>query len=1010
MTSFKKPLSCILAVMLIIAFTASVPLTAFAGSENIATAEVLNKKTDGDFEYIKIDEDTQIEVIRYIGTDSTVNVPSKINNIPVVSVGDYCFAGNENVTEVKLNSSITSVGEGAFKDCTALTEVSNTKSLTSIGASLFEGCTAMTEFKIPDSVTAVPERCFFGCTALSEVKEHKNLKNVAADAFTGTAWEENAPEGALNLGRILYSYKGNVENLVIGEGIEIIESYVFLGCKDIKTVTFGEDVEEIGLYAFQNCTNLEEIKCGSAVSVIDAGAFKGCKSLKSADFSECTISAIHYEAFSGCTSLSDVKFSEMLTLVDELAFKNTAIKNIEFGKNVNEIGSTAFEGVETLESFTVSEKNKNYSAQDGVLYTKNGQSLVMFPTAKKGSFELPQKVKEIRAGAFSCSDISEIVFPEDTSLEKIGASAFENSLIEKTDLPETVTTIENSAFKNCSALSDVTLGSAVTYIGASAFEGCKSLNEITLPDTLRDIAAYAFKNTGLKSVNTGNGVRKIDTGAFFGNKSLTDLYLGESVKKLGDDSFAECSALVTVTLPASLESFSASVFNGCKSLKSVKVADGNKYYDNKKSGIYSSDGETLVLAVADSNSFAVADGTKTIAAGAFDNASAVSSISFPATLKNVEDNALNITAWYKNSSDSVVYAGKVLYKVNGSVYSVNVADGTVSVADNALSGTKVTNITFPKSLKYIGKEAFKDSSLKSVTITNGVKVIDDRAFENTIITSVKFNGRTLEELGSAVFKGCSKLKTIVLPGSLNEIPADAFANCKALVSVKAKGVKEIGKYAFSGCSSLESFNIPANVETVDPASFLGCENLTEISVDEANVFLKVIDGAVVSYNDEGEWNKIVLYPQGKDGSFTVPESVTEIGEKAFYDCDGLTEIIFHDGFKTIGKEAFFDCDSLTSVNMPEGAKSIGEYAFASCNELREFVVNSNYTKYENNTFDGCWYFNYDSVTINVPDSSGLILGIVVAVFAVIGVVWYLVYRKKQKKIEKEIKEKINANA
>lgn len=1009
MTSLKKPLSCILAVMLIIVFTASVPLTAFAGSVGVAAPEVLNKKTEGDFEYIKIDEDTQIEIIGYIGSESSVDVPSKINNMPVVSVGDYCFAGNDKITEIKLNSSVVKVGEGAFKDCTALTEVSNTKSLTSIGASSFEGCTAMTYFKIPDSVTAVPERCFFGCTALSEVKEHKNIKNVAIDAFTGTAWENNAPEGALNLGRILYSYKGNVENLVIGEGIEIIESYVFLGCDEIKTVTFGEDVEEIGLYAFQNCTNLEEIICGSAVSVIDAGAFKGCKSLKTADFSECTISAIHYEAFSGCTSLSEVKFSEMLTLVDDLAFENTSVKNIEFGKNVNTIGSTAFKGVETIESFTVSEKNKEFSSQDGVLYTKNGQSLVMYPAAKTGSFELPQKVKEIRSGAFYCSDISEIVFTEDTSLERIGASAFEDSLLEKIMLPETVTVIENSAFKNCSSLSAVKLGSAVTYIGASAFENCKSLEEITLPDTLRDIAAYAFKNAGLKSVNTGNGVRKINTGAFYGNKSLTDLYLGTSVKKLGDRSFAECSALVSVTIPESLESFSASVFEGGKSLKSIKVDGANKYYKSAETGVYSADGKTLVLAVADSASFTVADGTETIAAGAFVNASGVSSIGFPASLKNVEGETLDRTLWFKNA-DGVVYAGKVLYKVKSSASSVNVAEGTVSIADNALCGTKVTNITLPKSLEYIGKEAFKDSLLKSVTIASGVKVIDDRAFENTAVTSVKFDGKSLEKLGSAAFKGCAKLKKIILPVSVKEIPTDAFANCKTLAFAEAKGVEKIGKYAFSGCSSLKSFNIPANVETVDPASFLGCENLTEISVDESNVFLKVVDGAVVSYNDEGEWNKIVLYPQGKDGAFTVPETVTEIGEKAFYDCDGLTEIIFHDGFKTIGKEAFFDCDALTTVTMPADADNIGEYAFASCNELREFVVNSNYTKYENNTFDGCWYFNYDAVTINVPDSSGIILAIIIGIFAVIGVVWYLVYRKKQKKIEKEIKAKINANS
>ena len=84
---------------------------------------------------------------------------------------------------------------------------------------------------------------------------------------------------------------------------------------------------------------------------------------------------------------------------------------------------------------------------------------------------------------------------------------------------------------------------------------------------------------------------------------------------------------------------------------------------------------------------------------------------------------------------------------------------------------------------------------------------------------------------------------------------------------------------------------------------------------------------------------------------------------------------------------------------------IGEYAFASCDSLVEFIVNSNLTKYAENTFDGCYYFGYDSVTINVPDNSGMVLAVIVGVFVVIGVVWYLVYNKKQKKIQKEIIEK-----
>lgn len=1015
MTAFKKPLKSALAVLLALLVAAAMPFTALAatdGSEDVSLTltkeELLNKKTEGDFEYIKINDDSEAQLVGYVGSDTTVSVPSKLGSLSVTSVGKSCFAGNETVEVIKLTSAVTSVEAGAFMNCTALKEVKKQDSLTSIGASAFEGCTALEEYTVPDSVTEIPERCFYGCSSLSEVTPHKNLKSVAKDAFSGTKWEEDAADGALNLGRVLYSYKGDVENLVVGEGIEIVESAVFIGNTDIKSVTFGEDVEEIRTYAFQNCTSLEEVKCGSAVSLIEAGAFKGCSSLKAIDFSECTVAAIGYEAFEGCTSLEEVKLSETLTDIEERAFAGTALKEIEFGKNVKELGSNVFADVETLESISVVEKNKNFSSQDGVLYNKKGKALISFPAAKTGSFTLSEKVEEIRNGAFRGSDIDSIVFPENTALKTVGAYAFENSKITSVTLPETVTTVNNSAFKNATQLKEVNLGAAVTYIGASAFEGCASLSAITLPETLRDIAAYAFKNAGLESVNTGGGVVRIDTGAFYGNEKLTSLNLGESVEKLGDEAFAYCTALSAAVLPASLENFTASAFEGCTSLKELTVSDGNEFFKSNGGAVYSADGTKLVLVGAlGSSSFAVANGTTVICDGAFTLSDGVSEITFPDSLLNIEAAALDSTSWFKNNAGGAVYAGKVLYKAIGNIAVLSINEGTVAVADNAVNNETVGVVIFPSTLTYIGAESFKSSAVSVLTIPASVSFIGDSAFENmTALKGVVFSENSvLESLGNAAFKGCTALESISLPESLKAVPTDLFAGATSLKSVQLGAVEEIGKYAFSGCTSLSEITLPKNLKGIDPLSFLGCVNLDTVNVEEGSELFKAVDGAVVTVNENGEWNKLVLYPQGKDGDYAVPEGITEIGDRAFYDCDGLTSVTFADGLKKIGDEAFFDCDALRTVNIPESARSIGSYAFGSCNELREFTVNSNLTAYNDNAFDGCFYFDYDSVTINVPDNSGSILGVVIGVLAAVAVVWFLVYKKKEKKLEKQEKAK-----
>ena len=90
--------------------------------------------------------------------------------------------------------------------------------------------------------------------------------------------------------------------------------------------------------------------------------------------------------------------------------------------------------------------------------------------------------------------------------------------------------------------------------------------------------------------------------------------------------------------------------------------------------------------------------------------------------------------------------------------------------------------------------------------------------------------------------------------------------------------------------------------------------------------------------------------------------------------------------------------------MPESARDLSDYCFASCDSLVEFVVYSNLTDYADNAFDGCYYMNYDGVTINVEDNSSTVIIIVAAVLVVVGVIAYLIYNKKQKKIQQEIIE------
>ena len=134
MTAFKKPLCSILAIVLVFVFVAAAPISVFAEDEEVTLSaqEIeLNKKTDGDYEYIKVEAGSAVEIIKYVGNDTEVRIPAKINNLDVITVGAGCFEGNSKITSIRFNNKITTVRDAAFKDCTALVEVKNTKNLTS---------------------------------------------------------------------------------------------------------------------------------------------------------------------------------------------------------------------------------------------------------------------------------------------------------------------------------------------------------------------------------------------------------------------------------------------------------------------------------------------------------------------------------------------------------------------------------------------------------------------------------------------------------------------------------------------------------------------------------------------------------------------------------------------------------------------------------------------------------------------------------------------------------------
>ena len=268
------------------------------------------------------------------------------------------------------------------------------------------------------------------------------------------------------------------------------------------------------------------------------------------------------------------------------------------------------------------------------------------------------------------------------------------------------------------------------------------------------------------------------------------------------------------------------------------------------------------------------------------------------------------------------------------VKSVVIADGVTSIGEYAFFYCEsLTSVTIPDSVTSIGKYAFFCcTSLTSVTIPDSVTSIGRFAFSNcTSLTSVTIPD-SVTSIGEYAFYYCKSLTSMTIPDSVTSISSSTFASCTSLTSVTIpNSVTSIGEYAFYDCKSLTSVTIPGSVTSIGLYAFASCTSLTGIWVAEGNSHY-ANDASGVLFNKDK--TTLVQCP-GAFAAYTIPDSVTSIGDNTFDHCTSLTSVTIPDSVTSIGDNTFDHCTSLTSVTIPDGVTSIGWRAFSNCTSLTD---------------------------------------------------------------------------
>jgi len=446
---------------------------------------------------------------------------------------------------------------------------------------------------------------------------------------------------------VLKKYTGSGGDITIPDGVKSIENYAFGNNFNVTSVVIPKSLVSMEGNVFSYCMSLKEIKVSKNNQYFSSEngilydkkkkVLLQCPREMEGDIIiPETVVKIGDNAFFNCYYLTSISIPESVTSIGKYAFHFCLrLLNATIPKNVKSIGVGAFAGEARMSDIQVSEDNKYFTSENGILYDKKKKVLIQCPRAKSGEIKIPESVTNIGEEAFEyCQNVTSIIIPE--SVTNIGRVAFEScENLTSVIIPQGVTQIEESTFAGCSSLKSVTIPKTVTSIDQSAFDTSVDLtifcykdsaaekyaktykfkyqyltdesdsstdteNNQKLPAVGKIVTsgkdsykvtkqgtAVAFVKTKSKSKtitipatikigNTTHKVTSIAANALKGNKKLTKVTIGKNVTSIGKGAFQNCTALTKITVPDKVTSIGDLAFSGCKKMTTVTLGKGVK--------------------------------------------------------------------------------------------------------------------------------------------------------------------------------------------------------------------------------------------------------------------------------------------------------------------------------------------------------------------------------------------------------------------------------------------------
>ena len=616
------------------------------------------------------------------------------------------------------------------------------------------------------------------------------------------------------------------------------------------------------------------------------------------------------------------------------------------------------------------------------------------------------QVTAVADNAFAqCDSLTTISIPE--GVTRIGQNGFRQSeLIASVVIPNSVTEIGDHAFDLCIGMNYLTLGSGLKRIGAHAFVDCQNVQELIIPDNVEYIGDVAFSSfRSATRIVIGSGVKYLGERAFQKADALPafevapgntivcavdgvlfnmakdtliqypgakggDYTVPATVTAIGDGSFNNCNPLNSISIPEGVTYVGTAAFAGCMGLKEVVIPNSVKRI-----------GGTAFTACYNLGSVTLGSGLDSLGMTAFAACRKLKSVTCyaPEAPKVGElpffqidpDAKLYVTM---EAFSKYIYApvwkdfkiieplsrpGMVRAKIGDLYYNIDSVAHTAAVTWDRYQHT--TNY------KYL-KDVIIPDSVTYAEKRYPVTAVDSMAFITAYTIETVVLPNTVTEIQYSAFMMCDSLRSITWGSGLKRIEAAALSGCHALSEIIIPDyVEYIGGSAFDYCKGATRVVIGSGVKYLGERAFQRLESLPAFEVAPGNTVVCVEDGVLFNIAKD----TLIQFPGGKGGDYTVPASVTAIGDGAFQSSKHLTNVTLPEGLTYLGNASFVACTSLTEIVIPNGVTTI-KGSFTECTSLKHVTIGNAVTFIDMVAFGDCKALETFTCYTVTPPALGLI--------------------------------------